>query len=207
MSQRTITIFEEDIRVDRVVDSSGIDIVDDGANRIIEIVSEGPRGPVGPQGPAGFSGAGEPFYVITSGSLYATTASLATFAYFSSSLNPTTVSGLTTFDLGSVSTPWRRFYVSESIFIVKQGIGLVEIRGSDNAVDIGYSRIATGSFGFDSPVVSRLATNQQTMQITSASVSMSFGTTGVFSVPSFGVLPSPVDGGLVMMGSDLYFGR
>lgn len=207
MSQRTITIFEEDVQVERVVDSYGIDIVDDGANKIIEIIAEGPRGPVGPQGPAGFSGAGEPFYVITSGSLYATTASLANFAYFSSSLNPTTVGGLTTFDLGGISNPWRRLYVSESIFIVKQGVGLVEIRGSENTVEIGHSKVSTGSFGFENAIISRTATNQQTFQIASASVSMSFGDTGVFSVPAFGSLPSPVDGGLIMVGSDLYFGR
>lgn len=207
MSQRTITIFEEDVQVERVVDSYGIDIVDDGANKIIEIIAEGPRGPVGPQGPPGFSGAGEPFYVVTSGSLYATTASLSIFAYFSSSLNPTTVGGLTTFDLGGISNPWRRLYVSESIFIVKQGVGLVEIRGSENTVEIGHSKVSTGSFGFENAIISRTTTNQQTFQITSASVSMSFGGTGVFSVPAFGTLPSPVDGGLIMVGSDLYFGR
>lgn len=206
MSQRTITIFEEDIRVDRVVDAYGIDIVDD-SNRIIEIITEGPRGPRGDRGEVGYSGAGEPFYVVVSGSLYATTSSLATFGFFSSSLNPTSVGGFTTFDLGGLNTPWRSLYVSESIFIVKQGIGLVEIRGSENAVDIGNSRITTGSFGFESPIISREAIGQQIMQVSSASVSMSFDDSGVFSIPSFSTLPSPVVGGLIMINNELYFGK
>lgn len=207
MPERTIHIYEDEVVVQSVVDARGVDIIDDGANRVIEVIAEGPRGPVGPQGPAGFSGAGEPFFVVLSGSLYATTASLANLAYFSSSLNPWTTGGSTTFDVGSVLTPWRRVYVSESIFIVKSGSALVEIRGSENAIDIGYSRISTSSFGFEFPLFTRRASNQQTLTVQSASVSMSFDSSGVFSVPSFGSLPPPVFGGLVMFAGDLYVGN
>lgn len=207
MPDRTLTIFENDIIVQRVVDSSGIDIFDDGANRVIEIITEGPRGPIGPQGPAGFSGAGEPFYVVTSGSLYATTASLAILSSFSSSILPLTGStGHTPFTLGSIFQPWKSVYTSESIFIVKSGSVLVELKGSQNTLEIGQSKISTSSFGFDTSIISRISNNQQTFTITSASVSTSIDTSGRFVLPSFEYLPSPVLGGLFVSGSDLYIG-
>ena len=206
MPERTLTIYEEDIVVERIVDSSGVEIIDDGANRVIEIFAEGPRGPVGPQGPAGFSGAGEPFYVITSGSLYATTASLALLASVSSSMIPWTSSVGTTFDVGSLFAPWRSVYVSESIFIVKSGSVLVELKGSQNTLEIGQSKIATASFGFENPVISRVASGQQTMTVKSGSISASFDESGQLLVPSFDYTPIVKYGSLFVSGSDLFIG-
>ena len=208
MSQnRTITIFEENVIVQNTLDSSGIEIIDDGANRVVEIITEGPRGPRGIQGPPGFSGAGEPFYVITSGSLYATTASLAILAHFSSSLLPWTGSfSQTAFDIGSLSHPWRSVYVSESIFIIKSGSVLVELKGSENTLEIGSSKISTSSFGFENNVINRLSTDQQTLLVQSASVSMSFNSKGVFIIPEFEFLPPVYLGGLIESGSQLFVG-
>lgn len=207
MPERTITIFEEDIIVERVLDSSGIDIIDDSSNRIIEIITEGPRGPQGPQGPAGYSGAGEPFYVIISGSLYATTASLALFASISSSINPWTGSnGQTPFSLGTLGQPWKSVYVSESIFIVKSGSVLVELKGSANTLEVGQSKISTSSFGFDNPLILRISSNQQTFNIISASVSTSIDQSGRFILPNFDYTPLPTLGALFVSGSNLYIG-
>ena len=207
MPERTLTIFEDDIIVERIVDSSGIDIVDDGANRIIEIYTEGPRGQRGIRGETGYSGAGEPFYVVTSGSLYATTASLAILSSFSSSLIPSTGSYYdTTHDLGSINQSWRRVYVSESIFIVKSGSVLVELRGSENTLEIGQSKITTSSFGFDLPMFRRVSSTQQTMTVLSGSVSASFNLNGIFVVSEFNSLPSPVSGGIIKSGSAFFFG-
>lgn len=202
MPNRTLTIYEEDIIVDRIVDSSGIDIFDDGANRIIEIFAEGPRGPIGPQGPAGFSGAGEPFYVITSGSLYATTASLAFLATISSSLVPWG----STFDVGSTANPWRSVYVSESIVIIKSGSVLATIKASPDTIEIGQSKISTSSFGFDNPVLSRISGDQQTLVMKSGSVSMSFDSSGLFNIPVFSYTPSISVGSLFVSGSELFIG-
>lgn len=206
MPERTLTIYEEDVLVERIVDSSGIDVIDDGANRVIEIFAEGPAGPVGSQGPAGFSGAGEPFYVVTSGSLYATTASLALLASVSSSIIPWTSSFGTTFDVGSLFAPWRSVYVSESIFIVKSCSVLVELKGSQNTLEIGRSKIATASFGFENPVISRVTTGQQTMVVNSGSISASFDESGQLLVPSFEYAPIVKYGSLFVSGSDLFIG-
>lgn len=207
MPNRTVQIFEDDIIVQNSVDGSGLTIFDDGANRVVQVIAEGPRGPIGPQGPAGFSGAGEPFYVITSGSLYATTSSLSLMAFISSSILPWTGSnGQCTFDLGSVRHPWRGVYVSESIFIIKSGSVLVELKGSSNTLEIGQSSITTSSFGFEFPLFSRRASDQQTMSIRSASVSVSFDSDGAFLIPSFDYLPTPKLGALFVSGSDLYVG-
>ena len=50
MSNRTVDIFNDNIVVRDVVDSSGLTVVDQSDIRAVEIISEGPRGPVGPRG-------------------------------------------------------------------------------------------------------------------------------------------------------------
>ena len=186
--------------------NSSLKIYDE--SKIITIYEPGPRGTKGERGErgeTGFSGAGEPFFVITSGSLFATTASLAIFAGFSSSLSPYAPN--TPFDLGSTNNSWRNVYFSESIFIVKNGVNLVSIRGSENTVELGQSRITTSSVGFsNSTVINRLSNNQQTFLIQSASVSTSFNSDGVFVLPDFQYLPTLAIGGLIKSGSNLFFG-
>lgn len=179
-----------------------------GEDSVVRIYEPGAQGPVGPQGPAGFSGAGEPFYVITSGSLYASTASLAVFASFSSSLLPYTAStGLSTFDLGSLLQPWRKLFVSESIGFVSSGSLYIEIKSSqENQIEVGQSVITTSSFGFDNYIVKRIQSNQQTFLIQSASVSHSINEDGVFAVGDFTHTPTSVPGGIIKSGSDFYFG-
>lgn len=188
-------------------DSSLCVFGEDPVVTIYEPGIQGAKGDKGDRGETGYSGAGEPFFVITSGSLYATTGSLAIFANFSSSLLPYTSSFGTTFDLGSQSSPWRNVYVSESIFIVKNNIHLVSIRGSENTIEIGDSRITTSSFGFDSiKNLTKIASDQQTFLVRSASVSTSFNSNGVFVLPDFNFLPPIVVGGLIKSGSNLFFG-
>lgn len=178
-----------------------------GEDSVVRIYEPGAQGPPGPQGPQGFSGAGEPFYVITSGSLYATTASLANFASFSSSLLPWTRSlSETTFDLGSLFQPWRKVFVGESIGFVKSGSLFVEIKASQNQIEIGQSIITTSSFGFDNYIVKRITSDQQQFLIQSASVSHSINSQGVFSVGDFDYLPTPIPGGIIKSGSNFYFG-
>ena len=134
--------------------------------------------------------------------MYATTASLSIFGKFSSSIEPWG----DTFDLGALQYPWRRVYVSESIFIVKSGSVLVELRGSENTLEIGHSRITTSSFGFDRDIFNRVSSDQQTLSVISSSVSMSFDKFGVFSVSDVPVLPSVVVGGIIKSGSDFFAG-
>lgn len=179
-----------------------------GADEVTRIFEPGIQGPPGPIGPQGYSGAGEPFFVITSASLYATTASLALFASFSSSLVPWTGSSYnTTFDLGSNEQPWRRVYVLESIFIVKNGVNLVTLQGSENTLSIGTSQITTSSFGFDNlKNINRITSTQQTFLFTSQSVSSSFNESGIFVLPDFSTLPESVPGGLIKNGNNLFFG-
>jgi len=98
---KKILIFDEiepTVQSERAYDGQ-IDIY--GQSETVVIYEPGPRGSVGPQGPQGFSGAGEPFFVIQSGSLYATTASIAFGAYISSSLLPWSGG----FDIGSLQYP------------------------------------------------------------------------------------------------------
>ena len=175
---------------------------------VVKIFEQGIQGPPGPRGPQGYSGAGEPFYIITSGSLFATTSSLALFGSFSSSLVPWTGSSYnTTFDLGNIRQPWRNVYVSESIFIVKNGANLVTLRGSENVLEVGQSQISTSSFGFDNfKTINRISSVQQTYLFASQSVSSSFNEYGVFVLPDFQYLPTVAVGGLIKSGSDLFFG-
>lgn len=205
---QSITIYEEPEPQLELVSAINSPLRLFEETQVITLFEPGPRGAKGDKGDrgeTGFSGAGEPFFVITSGSLYATTASLAIFAGFSSSLSPYTSN--TPFDLGSTNNSWRNVYVSESIFIVKNGVNLVSIRGSENTVEIGQSRITTSSFGFsNSTVINRLANNQQTFLIQSASISTSFNSDGVFVLPDFQYLPTLAIGGLIKSGSNLFFG-
>ena len=207
VESKKVYVYEEQFPEIEVVTGIDRSLRVYGEDSVVRIYEPGPQGPIGPQGPQGFSGAGEPFYVITSGSLYATTASLAIFSQFSSSLLPWTSSlSYNTFDLGSQNHSWRGIYVSESIFIVKSGSILVQLRGSENTLEVGQSKISTSSFGFDSYIIKRIQDNQQIFLIQSASVSHSINQDGVFSVGDFNSLPTPIPGGIVKSGSDFYFG-
>lgn len=202
-----VYVYEESFPDIEVVSGDDKSVQVYGEESVITLFEPGPQGPQGIQGPPGFSGAGEPFYVIQSGSLYATTASLAILASFSSSLIPTTSSlSYNTFDLGSQNQSWRSLYVSESIYIVKSGSILVQLRGSENTLEIGQSKISTSSFGFDTYILKRIANNQQTFLIQSASISHSINEEGVFAVGDFTNLPTPIPGGIIKSGSDFYLG-
>jgi hypothetical protein len=106
VSNKILHIFDEAIEVQTTSTTSEISVIDTDP-RVIYIYDKGKKGDVGPQGPPGFSGAGEPFFVITSGSLYATTASIAILANISSSLLPEFNNN---FDIGSENQPWRNVY-------------------------------------------------------------------------------------------------
>lgn len=208
MSQTTkVYVYEESFPEIEVVNGPDKSLRIYGEDSVVRIYEPGAQGPIGPQGTQGYSGAGEPFYIITSGSLYATTASLSIFGSFSSSLVPWTSSfNFTTFDLGSLSQSWRNVYVSESIFIVKSGSVLVQLRGSQNTLEIGSSKISTSSFGFENPILRRIGSNQQTFNIQSASISHSINEEGVFAVGDFNNFPTPVPGAIIKSGSDFYLG-
>jgi len=205
---KKVYVYEEQFPEIEVVNGPDKSLRIYGEDSVVRIYEPGPQGPTGPQGPQGYSGAGEPFYVITSGSLYATTASLSIFGSFSSSLLPYTASnGLSTFDLGSLLQPWRKLFVSESIGFVKSGSLFVEIKSSQqNQIEIGNSTISTSSFGFDNYVIKRINNTQQTFLIQSASISHSINEDGVFAVGDFTHTPNSVPGGIIKSGSDFYFG-
>ena len=173
-----------------------------GEDSVVRIYEPGPQGRPGDQGPPGFSGAGEPFFVVQQGILYASTASIAVNAFISSSLTPWSGG----FDLGTTANPWKTVYVSESIFIIKNGATLVQLRGSENTLEIGQSKITTSSFGFEQQVITRISSNHQTFRIQSASYSSSIDATGIFSVADFQYLPEPVSGGIIKSGSNFFFG-
>lgn len=114
MPDRILHIFDETIEATQTSEISHLSVVNEGDN-VIYIYDQGKRGQTGPQGPPGYSGAGEPFFVITSGSLYATTASIAILASISSSLIPLTGSGY--FNIGASNSPWNNVYLTGSIYI------------------------------------------------------------------------------------------
>lgn len=206
-STTKVYVYEEQFPEIQVVSGDDRSLRIYGEDSIVRLYEPGPQGPQGIQGPPGFSGAGEPFYVITSGSLYATTASLAIIASFSSSLLPYTSSlAETTFDLGSTFQPWRKVFVSQSIGFIKSGSLLVEIKPRENQIEIGQSVVSTSSFGFDTYILKRISNNQQQFLIQSASVSHSINEQGVFSVADFNYLPTPIPGGIIKSGSSFYFG-
>lgn len=176
---------------------------------VVKIFEPGLQGPKGERGERGYSGAGEPFYIITSGSLYGTTGSLAIFSTFSSSLIPQTSSnGFTTFNLGSISSPWNTLYVSESVVFSKGGNSQVTLVGGENRINIGYTTIETSSIGYDNVKnIQRLSSTQQTYIFRSGSVSSSFDETGILVLPEFDTLPTnaPV-GGIIKSGNNIYLG-
>lgn len=208
MADRVLHIFDETVEVRQENRNSSLSVFSDD-NYALTIYEKGPKGDQGDRGPAGFSGAGEPFYIITSGSLYASTASLAIFASFSSSLLPWTssLSG-TTFDLGSTGNPWRRLYVSESIYFIKSGSVLSQITANPGNIQIGQTIIATSSIGFISnPVINYLSDAHQEFKITSGSITGSMvNRDGVFIIGDFINLPPVVSGGIAKSGSKFYFG-
>lgn len=207
MAERTLHIFDETIQVQQHGIQSTLSVIDEG-NRVLTIYERGLKGDKGDQGPPGFSGAGEPFYVVQSGSRYATTASLAIFASFSSSLIPYTGSQYTDYDVGSISSPWRKFFVSESIVFSKTGTSLVELFPTENAINIGQTSISTSSIGFlSSPVITYRSNQQQEFKIMSGSLTGSMvNGNGVFIVGDFNYLPPAIPGGILKSGSKFFVG-
>jgi hypothetical protein len=213
VSNKQIQIFDDGpISVRR--STPNIVTVQDRETRVIEVHVpgfQGAKGEKGDRGETGFSGAGEPFFVITSGSLYATTASIALFA-ISSSLLPFTSSGDPLFTLGELERPWYRLYVSESITFVRGGIELLDLKAGSGFLSLGNTRVSTSSFGFLSgsvrhEVIHRRAADQQTLSIRSGSINAAtVNTQGVFSIGDFDYLPSVVAGAIIKSGSDFYFG-
>lgn len=200
MADRILYIFDDVVEVRQESQNSSLTVFNE-ENNVLTIYEPGPKGDKGEQGPAGFSGAGEPFFVVRSGSLYASTASIALIgAFVSSSILPWSSS----FDLGSTSYPWKTVYVTESIFIIRNGQTFVTI--DKDKVQVSASLITTSSFGFETPVIQRITQNQQTFLIQSASVSSSINQEGVFSVGDFNYLPTPVPGAIIKSGSEFYFG-
>ena len=202
-------IFDDDkVEVSNVQSTDTLYKCDDD-DKILIVYEGGPKGDKGDQGTPGFSGAGEPFYVITSGSLYGTTASLAIFSDFSSSLNPWTSSlSYTDFSLGSINKAWKGLYVSESIYFIKSGSQLVNIKPNPGNIQIGNTIVATSSLGFVSaPVISEITSGQQEFKIMSGSVTGSMvNRDGVFGVGDFSTLPPLFPGSIVKSGSDFYVG-
>lgn len=208
MADRILYIFDEDIEVRQEGSNSTLSVFSEDSN-VLTIYEKGPKGDRGDQGPAGFSGAGEPFYVITSGSLYATTASLAILANISSSLLPWTSSlSRTDYDLGSQNHTWRRLYVSESIYFIHSGSIYAQIQSSPGNIQIGNTIVATSSVGFvGSPVIAYLNSGQQEFKITSGSLTGSMvNRQGVFIVGDFTNLPDSVPGAIAKSGSNFYLG-
>lgn len=191
---------------------------------IVQVSSPGPQGPKGDKGDTGLSGAGEPFYSIVTGNLYATTASVAILASISSSLVPYTASGQFSFDVGSTSGPWRSLYVTESINFVSGGQVVSSITADANYIIIGDSKIGTSSFGFESPVIIKRGNytdidytgslevaadgTNDIVRITSASVNyVTIDSSGIFIFGAFSYLPTPVPGGVIFSGSEFYVGK
>lgn len=192
---------------------------------VVSVSSPGPSGPKGDTGATGLSGAGEPFYAIVTGSLYATSASIAIFAGISSSLVPYTSSMVPGFDLGTLTSPWRSLYVStQSIHFVSGGSVLASVGAVSGFVAIGESRIGTSSFGFSSEIITNRGSYIDTRftgslsitidgthdAVTVSSQSMDYITIddkGIFIFGQFSYLPTPVPGGMIFSGSDFYLGK
>ena len=177
MSDKVIIFeqYEPEVQVKTSSDNALLVFCDDA---VITVLEPGPMGQKGDRGETGFSGAGEPFYVITSGSMYATSASLAINAFVSSSILPWSSS----FNLGSSDYLWKNIYVSESFYIIKSGIQKVKIGNDEFQIN-------------DIPI-----------KFISSSVSSSF-INGIFIISEFNnMLPNPISGGLIKSGSNFYFG-
>lgn len=186
---------------------------------VVEVTSFGPSGPRGEKGDPGFSGAGEPFYAIVTGNLYATTASIAILADISSSLVP-----YTGFSLGTLVAPWNSLFVSSSISFAHSGSILATIEAEDGYVVVGNSRIGTSSFGFSTEIIRDHTSYVDILYTGSLGVSsnglvdiavfssqstdyVTVNKRGVFVLGEFSNLPTPVYGGVIFSGSDLYVGK
>lgn len=212
----SVTVQEQNTAV--TVNESSVQVI---------TVAGGLRGPTGPQGPVGLSGAGEPFYALITGSLYATSASLSIFGYISSSILPYSSSGggITSFSLGSVERPWHSLYVgTSSIHFVHNQEILASIGAIDDYVAIGDSRIGTASFGFTSTIITKRSsfadidyTGSLTVHtdgtsdiIAASSQSTDYwkvNTRGIVVFGEFTYLPTPVPGGMIFSGSSFYIGE
>jgi hypothetical protein len=108
IGSKTITVFSDEST--QIVNSCG--------DSVVYVYEKGPKGDTGPQGPPGYSGAGEPFFVVVSGSLYATTASISLYN-INSDILPTASSS---FNIGNISYPWNDIYLKKSLFIIGKEI-------------------------------------------------------------------------------------
>lgn len=197
--------------------------VEEGTVEVISVAALGPQGPRGEQGPPGYSGAGEPFYAIVSGELYATTASIAIFASVKSDVVPYTGSGLY-YSLGSAGSPWNNLYVTSSIVFANSGSILAQIDAGDNYIEIGDSRITTSSFGFSNTIITKrglyadidytgsitIHADGQNDIITASSSSFAYfkiNTQGIVVFGEFAYFPTPVPGGVIFSGSEFYVGK
>lgn len=208
----SVTITEQPLQLSVFESSFGV----------VQVSTYGPSGPKGDTGQTGLSGAGEPFYAIISGSLYATTASLAIIGSISSSLIPSAANG---FDLGSVTAPWRSLYLgTSSLHFVANNQILSTITVEPGYVVIGDVRIGSESFGFGQDIIT-MRGNYVDMQYTGSLHLTSDGTNdivtitsqstnyvtvdsrGVMVFGSFTSLPTPITGGIIFSGSDFYIGR
>lgn len=179
-----VYVYEEQFPEIEVISGDDKSIRIFGEDSLIRLYEPGPQGPKGDQGPAGYSGAGEPFFVIQSGSLFGSTASLALInAFFSSSIIPLSSS----FDLGTELLAWRNIFAK-------------------NLIQVSHSKITSQSFGFEHAVISRVTENQQTFLIKSSSTSHSINESGIFILADFTFLPNPILGGLIKSGSELFIG-
>lgn len=199
MANDKLYIFDEQnikVQVFETQDTQVTSISDD-APVLIKIYEQGPQGGRGLDGTAQipnlvvtssgqinfYSIQNAPFYPIVSGSLFGTTSSFAFFGTFSSSLLPWSSS----FDLGSLGSPWKNAYISNSLFV-------------------GQSKITTSSFGFDDYIIKRMATDQQLFKVQSGSMSASFSSDGIFIISDFNYTPNVVRGGLIISGSEFLVG-
>jgi hypothetical protein len=216
VAERQVHIFDEDpLNVTQTTPQT-IEVHDHAETRVVVIEVPGMRGAKGEQGdqgPPGFSGAGEPFFVITSGSMYASTASIALLSTVSSSLIPNTGSALFTgFTLGTPTSPWKSVYLTESVVWSSASVELVSLRAGPNYVRVGTTVVATASLGFTSgstshDVLRRVAADQQTLSLRSGSLqAVTVNNQGVFVLGPFPYTPDPVSGGIFKSGSDFFFG-
>jgi hypothetical protein len=191
VASKTLVVFEEDIQLQKVVTQESVSVYDEKSSNVVTIYAPGPKGDKGEQGPPGYSGAGEPFFVITQGSMYATTASIAIKAFISSSVLPYEDGW---FSLGDYNKRWDSLYLSESLFII---------------TDNGSSATITGTYikYNNTKVLQAVNESQQVFLISSGShTGSAVNNDGVFIIGNFGYTPPPVIGGLLKSGSDFYIG-
>ncbi len=201
MANDKVYIFDDDNIKINVYEEGQTDLQIINENPSIEIIRIYEQGAQGPRGEDGTAQIPDlvvtssnqidfyliqnaPFYPIISGSLFGTTASFAFFGTISSSLLPWSSS----FDLGSVTSPWKNVYVS-------------------NSLHVGHTIVTTSSFGFDDYVVKRISSEQTIFKLISGSVSSSFNDDGQFLIPKRNNLPNQIyEGSLLISGSDFFIG-